>query len=284
MEILMHSKWGVELEGHGEDIENLSIKLNNIVSSNGDYFVCRLDNLYVLRTRRWDLATEPMQVSAVAQSDFDMLRSCLDVVDGCGRLMVGTVFEFNTDDAVINQTRDTTIQVRVRKSTSKRASPEEFRSVLNACQNDSDIRDAMEELKSQSSWFDIYKSIEALESKFGGESDLLSEFSAQKNEIKATKRTANSVRHVEGKFSPVKSPVEIEQAKTLVKKLILDTCSAISQSKFTPSSGEVGPFQIQSQYSVDGQAFGLNRLMPYGTKLTFSEDAPEGTVINEVDP
>jgi hypothetical protein len=55
---VMGSKWGVELEGDLDDLANLAEKVRNSVQTPADFFVVRLNQLFVLRTKRWDEAAD----------------------------------------------------------------------------------------------------------------------------------------------------------------------------------------------------------------------------------
>jgi hypothetical protein len=56
-------------------------------------------------------------------------------------------------------------------------------------------------------WFDIYKALECLEMRFGGEEEFRSRGWADKGKIKLLKRTANSGRRARKKFDPPPHPM-----------------------------------------------------------------------------
>jgi hypothetical protein len=69
-------------------------------------------------------------------------------------------------------------------------------------------------------WFDIYKALECLMHRFGGETPFLALNWAPPNDVKLLKQTANWARHARRKF-PEPSPATTEQeAKDLMSRLL----------------------------------------------------------------
>jgi hypothetical protein len=89
--------------------------------------------------------------------------------------------------------------------------------------NDDDLlRDALVYFGRAMNWFDIYKVLECLISRFGGsEENFLALEWAPHAEVKLLKRTANSIfRHARHKFDPPEEPMSLERARELIACLL----------------------------------------------------------------
>jgi hypothetical protein len=74
-------------------------------------------------------------------------------------------------------------------------------------------------------WFDVYKALECLEMRFGGEGKgQVARFRglgwADADQIDLLKQTANSGRHARKRFDPPSHPMEQTEARDLLAKLI----------------------------------------------------------------
>jgi hypothetical protein len=88
------------------------------------------------------------------------------------------------------------------------------------------IADALSFLGGARDWFDIYKALESLELKYGGERGLLEKGWADLQRVKLLKRTANAgPRHPERKIPPPDNPMPLSEARGLVGKLIVAAMS-----------------------------------------------------------
>ena len=86
---------------------------------------------------------------------------------------------------------------------------------------DAFLNDALVYFGKGSDWFDIYKALECLELKFGGESKLMALGWASKTQIELLKRTANfAARHANSKFEPPPNLMTLKEARTLVGQLL----------------------------------------------------------------
>jgi hypothetical protein len=74
-------------------------------------------------------------------------------------------------------------------------------------------------------WFDIYKALECLEKKFGGNETAFRNFACDRNwaargELELLKRTANWARHARRKFDPPPNPMGLKEARDLLGQLL----------------------------------------------------------------
>jgi hypothetical protein len=91
---------------------------------------------------------------------------------------------------------------------------------LSISAEDDLLADALTYFARGDDWFDVYKALECLEMRFGGEEEFRSLGWADKGKIKLLKRTANSGRHARKKFDPPPHPMERTEARDLLAKLM----------------------------------------------------------------
>jgi hypothetical protein len=217
----MNSKWGVSLEGDKIDLYNLRTKLNGSYLHKYDFFISIVYDIYILRTAKLDQIEDPKAVFDHAKNSVQILNGCLHLVDVSPPVKIGTVFEFGKNGEVESRTRVSgPFTVYVRKPESELASPVIFKRALKVCGKYNYLADCVTYLAQADDWYNIYKSLESLELHFGGENPLLNKNFGDKPDIKRLKRTANSFRHSAGRFEPIAAPASLQDAKTLLLKII----------------------------------------------------------------
>lgn len=259
---LLNSSWGVELVGSQEDIDNLFRKLNGSIRSEDDFFVSKLDDCFVLRTARWDAARDSKEASQMAGEDLGLLNSCIEMQDAGLGLTIGTIFFFQLDGKV-DQSRSSGIKIRVRIA--DQSSPTAFKNLVDAARSSDSLRLALSELTPDHGWFEIFKALESLKRHYGGESSLFRAFSAKAGRLKLMKRTANSYRHAAKSYELIRNPMDIFEARKLIKEMMLNALSP-SMSRL---SGNTIACEIPDIHHLEGHAkFGLRPLRV---------DSPDGT-------
>lgn len=267
------SKWGVEVEGDPDDLRNLMLKLNGSIGGLDDPFVSKLDQVVVLRCRLWDNLPNPGAVAQSANQDLRAIRSCLDVLDTCGEIKIGTIFEFLPANE-INQTRDTEVTFRVKKKPSDWAPPDQFKALRLAAERHPDLQDAFSEYVWNGDWYSIYRCIEALIRHHGTEKKLTQILPARRAEILLMKRTTNSHRHVLRRYAPIANPMAISDARRLCAELLQVSAQRDLLSKALPGALPPGSVLSITDYQKnDGGTFGLK-------PLQLQHTAMEGEPIN----
>jgi hypothetical protein len=74
-------------------------------------------------------------------------------------------------------------------------------------------------------WFDIYKALECIEKRFGGDETAFRNFASDRNwtsrsKLELLKRTANWARHARRKFDPPPNPMGFKEARELLGQLL----------------------------------------------------------------
>ena len=103
---------------------------------------------------------------------------------------------------------------------------------MSIAAEDDHLADALTYFARGDDWFDVYKALECLEMRFGGEEEFRSLGWADKGKIKLLKRTANSGRHARKKFDPPPHPMERTEARDMLAKLM--ACAFLEASATQP--------------------------------------------------
>lgn len=254
----MTSRWGVQLEAEEVDLINLAKKINISISCPTSFFITVINEVYVMRTQGWDDAASSSDAFQLAVGDINLIRGCLDALDGCGDINLGTVYEFQADGSFI-MSRDTKLTLRVLKPTKDLASPDEFRSLFARVASDDRLRTAFSDLKSDATWIDIYRSWESLKDFYGGEHKVHRAFNAEKLRIKQLSRTANSFRHV-NTYDVVPNPMSLQEAKIYLKDLLLRAAASCSAPPAKDAFKAGQQVQLINLELGSGQATSLQKL------------------------
>lgn len=123
----LKSKWGVELEADPRDLENILRKVNGSIALKSDLFITRANNLYILRCSKWDTAKAITDVSTLARFYIELIRGTLDLLEVCGLVEIGTIFEFDRESQIVKQHRETKLTIKVYPADANMVTPAEFR-------------------------------------------------------------------------------------------------------------------------------------------------------------
>lgn len=256
--ISMTSRWGVQLEGEAFDLANTYNKLTHSITSEDSFFFTMIDTVHVLRTRTWDSAATSTDAFELAVGDINLIRGCLDAIDGCQAIQLGTIYNFHADGRY-DMSRRTSISIGARKRIEDLASPVHFRDLLAKAASDRNLRTAFADLTPDTPWIDIYRCWESLKDYFGGEHKVHRAFKSEEARIKQLTRTANSFRHVRTYDVP-KNAMPHAEAVLYLKDLLI---RAAAQRGLPPANKPFPPGQSlhMTYYELEpGQPASLNRL------------------------
>lgn len=218
----MTSRWGAQIEGDVYDVQNLTAKLLQSVSSPTSFFITTINDVSVFRCSLWDTAVSHSDAYQLALTDLALIQGILLILDGCLPLNLGTVYEFTGNK--FNMWRETPIELNIRKATKDLASPDQFKNILDKVSSQNNLRQAYTDLVHNASWMDIYRCWESLKKFYGGEHKVLKLYSKEKREIIRLKRTANTFRHVKG-FDIIEDPMSKEEAVARLRNMMLRATS-----------------------------------------------------------
>jgi hypothetical protein len=99
--------------------------------------------------------------------------------------------------------------------------PSEVQGWAAIADNDSLIHEALTYFRKSQTWFNIYKALECLILRFGGdEAKFLALQWEPSAQIKLLKRSANTLRHAKKQFEPIETPMTLRDANSLLSKLL----------------------------------------------------------------
>jgi hypothetical protein len=99
--------------------------------------------------------------------------------------------------------------------------PSEVQEWAGVAEDDSLLQEALMYFGKSPTWFNIYKALECLTLRFGGdEAEFLKLEWHPRAEIRLLKRSANMLRHAKKKFKPPEQPMTLRDAKALLSKLL----------------------------------------------------------------
>jgi hypothetical protein len=99
--------------------------------------------------------------------------------------------------------------------------PSRVQNWIQLTDDDDLLRDALIYFGTATNWYDIYKTLECLISRFGSEKDFLALEWVPRAEVELLKKTANTIfRHARHKYDPPKEPMSLERARELIADLL----------------------------------------------------------------
>jgi hypothetical protein len=219
VQLTLQSKWGIQLEGDAEDLENLTNKLNGSVRTTSDLFVARTDGVHRLATSQWEVLLTAAEVTQYARETLRILTSALRLLGGSRPITLGTVYE-TMPDGTVTMSRVTELSIMSRKERKDLSSPQEFRKLLDVAQKHPRLADSLSSLSPPVTLFDVYKTIESLKHHFTSEKAMLKSPLVDPT-IDRIKQMANSYRHAGGVHLPPSPPIQLDEAVRIVSETLL---------------------------------------------------------------
>jgi hypothetical protein len=219
--------WGVLLGGEEWDLE----EWREALKQSFDPWVTE-DGL-ILRSSSLDHATTRSEADDLAKALMDQINGALAVSRRTRGVRLESMVEILSDGThrrapVLGSFRVTDRPDKLR-ATGVVGEPKpppppersETQRWLAIAAKDPFLEDALTYFGRSDDWFDIYKALECLELKFGGEGKVLALGWASASKIKLLKQNANyNRRHARLKFDPPSHPMERAEARDLLAKLI----------------------------------------------------------------
>ena len=228
--------WGVVLDGEAFDLEDWQGALKQPF----DPWVVATEDGLILRSKLLEPATTPNEAHDLALPLMDMVNGALGVSHSARVVRPKAIAEVLSDGThrqhVLLQIagaeiRDKATFVAVvlgsdgKPKPAPPPEPSNPQRWLSIAAEDDLLADALAYFARGDDWFDVYKALECLEMRFGGEKKgQVERFRrlgwADPDKIELLKQTANSGRHARKKFDPPPQPMERTEARDLLAKLI----------------------------------------------------------------
>ena len=223
--------WGIFLKGHQFDLADWL----EMLKPPFEPWVERDGNDYVLFSREFAELTEPEEVRDRAISLIERLNGSLRAVRDTREVELANVVQFSPDGKRVHhvlvvaaaeaRSRVSGVAVTIAKADGTEVPPPAPKASIvqdwiTAAQQYDELSDALVYF-ARGEWFDIYKALECLEMRSGGESYFIALDWAPQDEIKRLKRTANWIaRHAKRKFDRPPKPMELHEARQLLATLL----------------------------------------------------------------
>lgn len=239
-------QWGIEINGHDFDLQDWQ----NQFRPPFDPWVEKHDETYIFRTRRFDGIDDAEAVSKAASFLVGHMNGAMFAVCRAKPLTTGALIELKADGSrgrsvflamagAAARGRASAVAVVLDKDGKERIQPpvptqvQEWAEIASA---DEQLADALM-FSARMDWFDIYKAIECLEAKAGGEQALRQLNWISKDELGLLKRTANSFRHWSRKFDPPANPMSLDVAHDKLGSLVSAAFTAEAGRRSASKSG-----------------------------------------------
>ncbi len=223
-------RWGLRLEGHPFDLADWQQHLRPPY----DPSVGLIEKHVVLRWSGFEGFDAADEVQEAGAALLDQLNGAMAVCCHARRIQANGVVEFRADGTVHHTIIAAVGGVKARArggavgvvtsdgnpSPSSRLQPSRVQTWIETAERYEELADALV-YYDRSEWFDIYKAIECLEDWVGGEVQLKKKNWGSDEQLKRTKRTANSLRHRRnGKHTPPEHPATLQEARQLLGMMI----------------------------------------------------------------
>jgi hypothetical protein len=224
--------WGVVLAGDADDLEDWHGALKHPF----DPWVMKVEIGLILRSSRLDGEATAIAVYERAKALMEV-NGALRASHRTGIVRLEAMAEVFSDGACrrhlfaqlrVTEARDRASMVVVVGGPEKPApppEPSEPQRWLSIAAEDDLLADALTYFARCDDWFDVYKALECLEMRFGGERKGQAERFrrlgwADADKFDLLRWTANSGRHARKKFDPPPQPMERTEAHDLLAKLM----------------------------------------------------------------
>jgi hypothetical protein len=229
--------WGVAVEGASIDLSEWGAALKQPF----DPWIEIHGAETILRSAYFDDLTEAADVHARASALIDRLNGAMALWREARPVGAGSVVQFKNGlmqraifvEPATYEIRGGAGVLTVSATHSAEASkpqPTDVQKWDGLAQDDDFLNDALVYYgkATNSNWFDIYKTLETIEVKFGGQEKFRALGWAPKEDIARLKRTANWARHAKKKFPPPTDPMDFETARALLALLLRRALSETS--------------------------------------------------------
>lgn len=229
--------WGVVLGGEAFDLDRWREALKRPFDPLDPWVMETKDGL-ILRSGPLDSAATKSEARERAEALMDRVNGAIRASYGAGAVRFEGITEILSDGTFRRHFFYQADPGEFRRrggaavlSLDGKPQPSEPQRWLSIAANDVPLADALTYFARGDDWFDVYKALECLELRFGGEVKFRGLGWASASKIKLLKKTANSQRHARLRFAPPPSPMERTEARGLLATLM---ARAFQEAPATP--------------------------------------------------
>lgn len=192
---LAGSRWACQIEGEADDIEDLMAALNTPPATTR-YRLASITSVPALTSSSWNDINDPLQIKALADVAMNECVACINMLNVCGAMKVGTIYEFTPDGACVMR-RFSHRKLTIKKAVNERASPQEIQSLIKLASDESWFSHCLPIFYEEPNYYSVYKAVEAIRRHCGGEQSMRKRDDLNGKKLVQIKTVADYHRHVQ---------------------------------------------------------------------------------------
>ena len=192
---LAGNRWACQIEGEEDDIEDLMAALNTAPGITR-YSIASITSVPALTSGMWNEIDDPLQVKALADVAINECVACINMLNVCGAMKVGTIYEFKPDGACVMR-RFSHCKLTIKRPVNERASPQAIQSLIKLAAEANWFSHCLPIFYEEPNYYSIYKAVEAIRRQCGGQSLMRKRIDFNGNKLVQVKTVADYHRHVQ---------------------------------------------------------------------------------------
>lgn len=192
---LAGNRWACQVEGEADDIADLVAALNTAPAII-EYSVAFVATVPALTCGLWNAVDDPLQIKALADAAINECVACINMLNVCGEMKIGTLYEFKSDGTCVMQ-RFSHCKLNIKKPVNERAAPRTVQSLIKLAANEKWFSDCLPVFYEEPTYYSVYKAVEAIRRHCGGEGMLRKRKDMPGNKLVQIKTVADYHRHVQ---------------------------------------------------------------------------------------
>jgi hypothetical protein len=189
------NRWACQIEGEAEDIADLTAALNTGPAMT-EYCVASIASVPALTCALWNPINDVLQVKALADAAIKECVACINMVNVCGEMKIGTLYEFKADSTCTMQ-RFSHVKINIKKPKDERASPRAIQWLLKLAADEQWFSDCLPVYYEEPTYYSVYKAVEAIRHYCGGEVAMRKRTDLDGSKLVRVKTVADYHRHVQ---------------------------------------------------------------------------------------
>jgi hypothetical protein len=190
-----NDRWAVQIEGAADDIHDLTSSLKE-AQADIDLRIVMVSGIAALSASGWDYIDDPAQIQALSETSLNNCVGCLNLLNICGWLKIGTIYEFR-NDKLCTMTRYSLSKVNIKKSIEDRAPSQVFLSLLKFAQTETWFASCLPLYSQEPDFYIVYKAVESISRYCGGEHKMKGRSDINGAKLAKIKNVADYHRHIQ---------------------------------------------------------------------------------------
>lgn len=189
------NRWAFQIEGEADDIGDLARALNG-ANGAGGLRVGYLAQVPALTSPQWDVIDKADEAQALAEAALNDCVGCLNLLNVCGFLKIGTVYEIKEAGRSV-MTRYSHVKLNIKKALDERAPPEVFQMIFRIARDNEWFASCLPIYYEEPTFYTVYKAVEAIRRHCGGESKMKARSDFDGSKLAKIKTVADYHRHAQ---------------------------------------------------------------------------------------